>query len=195
MIQKTFLLLSIITILGACCNEKDKLLFYVIKPQKLKENQIPVFYSDKNFILYNDTTIYFHDKFVTYSCGTGIDFSKPSKLYLQPDTLKTVKLASIKTFLDSISKIPSDRNKQLILIASPKDTIRNQALLAIRNYYRNKKNTLVGIRKCTEEETYVSNAKFMRSPYDSSKCKWKIGFGDEMPNEVKVLKFLPPIEK
>ncbi len=197
MIQKTFLLLSVISILYACCNEKDKSLFYVIQTHNAEENKDLSFYSDKNFILYNDTTIYFFFNNQTnyIGCGTGIDFTKPSQLDLYPDSLSIVKFIDLKHFLDSISKIHSHHNKQLIFISSPKDTIRNKAFMVIRNYYQNKKNTLVGIRKSTEEETYVSTAKFTRKPYDPSKCKWKIGFSKTIPSDEQTLRFLPPIEK
>ena len=177
-----YLISVFVFMIYSCCNEKDKALFFVIKPYKFKENESPIFYRDKNFILYNDTTIYFHKNFFWHFCGTVIDFIKPSRLYLEPDTLKTVKLIHLTHFLDSISKIPSDKQTDIICISSPKDTIRNLALMKIRSYYKNKENKLINIRKSTEEEIYVSEAKFTGQPYDISKCKWEIGFDLEAPS-------------
>lgn len=184
--------------LFSCTNHSEKEQYFVIKdltkhhkttsdPQSI---ETPFFYGSHNFILINNSTIFYHDKFVWYSCGYGIDFTKPPRLYITPDSLVEIKLARLEQFL----KDKTSRNnflsgkmsgKNLVTFSSPTDTIRNDALPILRKFFSTKKDFLVGIRRCTEEEKYVGYAKLSNSPYNGDRINWKIGFDQVSPPPAK----------
>lgn len=185
---------------ACCCNKKNKGLFYVIKPLELSkedssEYTVPLFYSTDNFILYNDSTIYYHG-FPTHiccRCGTGLDFNKPPFLDLAPSKLLEIPIENLDSFWKN--HITNSKKKiRHITISSTTDTIYNPAMLHFLKLSDFSRKILLNRRKCTEEQVFVSEAKFRNSKYDPKKLKWEIGFDDSRtPYERKTLKFIPPL--
>ncbi|WP_430405450.1 hypothetical protein [Fluviicola sp.] len=176
-------------------NEEKSPDYFVIQPfvaDSLDEGAEPVFYGDHNFILADSEKIYYHDNsgYSRGMCGTGIDFTKPPQLFLTPDSLKEIKKEDLLDFLKTTTK--KRGHYLLVSISSPVDTIRNNAVFIIRNFYENKKKTYLGIRKFTEEEEYVVRAKLTNKVYDPRKIKWKTGFSIETPPVSETIKFIPP---
>jgi hypothetical protein len=197
-----------VTFLCSCSNHSEKEKYFVIKdltkhhkttsdPQSI---ETPFFYGSHNFILMNNSTIFYHDKFVWYSCGNGIDFTKPPRLYITPDSLVEIKLAGLEQFLKDKTNGNNFLSgkilgKNLVTISSPTDTIRNDALPILRKFFSTKKDFLVGIRRCTEEEKYVGFAKLSNRPYNGDRINWKIGFDHETPPSTKqTIEFIQPIK-
>lgn len=198
--MKTITYILGIMLLTSCCSDHDKGLFYVIKPSDLTkdslENSDSCFYGFHNFVLYNDTTIYYHNlpSKPYFRCGTGLDFSKPSFLDLNTDNTIEIPFGRLEAFWrDSI--LLSDREKRFITISSTTDTIRNKALITLLKLSDFSKKNQLNIRKCTEEQLFVAEAKFKKQSYSAQKCEWKIGFDDgQLPHEQVILRFLPPVE-
>lgn len=180
------------------CGENEKTTspdYLVIKPfvaDSLNEGVEPIFYGDHNLILADSEKIYYHDNRCYYSgmCGTGIDFTKPPRLFLTPDSLQEIKKEELLNFLKRITK--KWKRNLLVSISSPVDTIRNKSVFVIQDFFKNKKNTTLGIRKFTEEEEYVVRAKLTNKVYDPRKIKWKTGFSIEIPPMSETIKFIPP---
>ena len=156
----------------------------------------PVFYGDGNFILYDSKTILYHE-INCYGdgigCGTGMDYSKPGKLYLTPEKLIEIKYSELDQFLKTKFK-RIKHNTHIISIGSSTDTVRNPGYTILMNFKNRHKNILVSVRKWTEEEEYVATAKMKNKEYDPAKIKWKVGFadGDEWIKERRI-QFLPPV--
>lgn len=190
-------LIYLIGIVLLSCEEKQQKEpdYFVINPfvkDSLDEVE-PIFYGDHNFILADSEKIYYHDNSGYYygMCGTGIDFTKPPYLCLTPDSLREIKQEDLLGFLKKIAKKPN--RHLLISISSPVDTIRNNAVFVIRNFFENKKkDQLVGIRKFTEEEEYVVQAKLNNKAYNPRNISWKTGFSIEVPSMSETIKFIPP---
>ncbi|MEO0037782.1 MAG: hypothetical protein RIQ59_993 [Bacteroidota bacterium] len=197
-----------VTFLCSCSNHSEKEQYFVIKdltkhhkttsdPQSI---ETPFFYGSHNFILMNNSTIFYHDKFVWYGCGYGIDFTKPPRLYITPDSLVEIKLAGLEQFLKDKTNGNNFLSgkilgKNLVTISSPTDTIRNDALPILRKFFSTKKDFLVGIRRCTEEEKYVGFAKLSNRPYNGDRINWKIGFDQETPPSTKqTIEFIQTIK-
>lgn len=179
------------------CHQRIEKEQYVVIKNVIKQDSTGYeenfYYGNMNFILFDSTHIYFHDKCVFYMCGTGIDFSKPPRIYLYPDSLKEIKQKDLPVFLKRQKLKGKFHDFQSVSVSSPTDTIRNQAVFIIRNYFKNKKDVYVGIRKCTEEEYYVSQAKISGKKYKPDAVEWKIGFDHEEPTLEETIQFLPPI--
>ncbi len=198
--MKAIIFILTLATFASCCSDKDKGLFYVIKPIDVKnessEHDEIYFYGFHNFILYNDTIIYYHNlpSNPGMRCGTGLDFSKPAFLDLNTDNVIEIQLNDLESFWrDSI--LLSDREKRFITISSTTDTIRNKALITLLKLSGFSKNNQLNIRKCTEEQLFVSEAKFRKQPYSAKNRKWTIGFDDShAPPEQVTLKFLPPLD-
>lgn len=149
-------------------------------PIKCKDTTIacvPIFYGAHNFILYNDSTIYYH----TYKpdlifCGTGIDSSKPPYIGLVPEGLTLVKIKDLKSFCKKHVDPDLKDDNNLILILSPKKIIWNKALPLLYYHFKNEVKMRTGIHNCTEEQIYVSRAKFSKKEYNPKEIKWEIGF-------------------
>jgi len=168
-----FLLGLIISIFSACA-EKEKSDNYFVIPQipeiGLKRPPIISYYGQHNFILFNDTTIYYFKNDVGFVCGTGIETDLlPEKIYLTPDSLEEIDTVELKQILNK------NHNTRTVTVSSPSDTIRNEAFWILRAFI--KENYLnCFIRKCTEEEYFTSNAKFNGKKYIPEDIHWKIGF-------------------
>lgn len=144
---------------------------------------LPVFYETHNFIFYNDTTIYYHfyDRFDM--CGTGKDPYKPPHLYITPDSLKRVSIDHLFYFMTETTNIKAQhRGLTIVTLSTRNDTIRNLLIPFMIDLYNKVPNFGVSVRRCTEEEEVVANAKFTNKPFDPYKQKWKNDFN------------LPPIQ-
>lgn len=173
--------------------EKTAPNYLVIKPfvaDSTNELEDPIFYGDHNFILADSKNIYYHNNSGYYRgmCGTGIDFTKPPYLCLTPDSLQEISQKDLLNFLKTITK--KTKEYLLVSISSPVDTIRNKSVFTIRDFFKNKKKTYLGIRKFTEEEQYVLQAKLTNKAYDPKEIKWKNGFSIGAP-QWRSIQFIP----
>ena len=148
-----------------------------------------LFYGEHTFIIIDTTKIYYHNLSKNYFCGTGIDFTKPPKLDLSPNNLKVVENNNLKSFLDTISKNKNNYSYLFGSISSPKDTIRSKAFKILIEYFKRNGIEKYNIRKWTEEEKFVSEAKYANKKYKSVNIKWIIGFDHTdkftRPREIK----------
>lgn len=127
----------------------------------------PQFYGHYNFIVENNT-VYLH----TYGdrgwiCGTGIeiDYSKPERLYLTPDSLKEIN----KKGLDSLLIVWGKAEKRLLInIAGDKDYYVSPTLIS----YLDVNNIIMMKRKLTQEERVVLNYKIENKPFDIDNIEW-----------------------
>jgi hypothetical protein len=181
-------------------NQKAKDYFYVIKSPVIHsvdslDYSEPVFYGQNNFILYDSKTIFYHNKCVFHWCGTGIDYTKPDRLFLASGDLIKLKPGELKHFLETKFNWKNKHSSVRIMsISSSTDTIRNPAYSILLDFQKRHENMLVSVRKWTEEEEYVATAKMKKHPYESHKIKWKKGFSDgsESFELEDVIRFLPP---
>lgn len=196
--QITILLIANL-LLYSCSESHDKKdqIYYVIKHQQEtivpESDSLPPppfpnpFYGNYNFILIDTSTIYCHKKNKRYSCGFGLDFTKPFHLFLTPEDLSEIKINNLEIFLKSIpDSIITDKHF-FASISSPKDTIRNRAFKVITDFLKSRNIQFYNIRNLTEEEQYVLTAKLENKKYDPSLVDWKVGFGDTP-------KFNPPTD-
>ncbi len=133
---------------------------------------IIMYYGNHNFVLFDSSRIfYFYFKPFYIDCGTGleIDYSKPLKLYLTPDSLRELRRDDMQQFLEGtiLDSITNRRNTS-VSISSPSDTIRNRAFKIITDYLAAKKisSEYVYIRNWTFEEQAVVTAKTQHLGYD-----------------------------
>lgn len=198
--MKVILSLLVLITITSCCSDHDKGLFYVIKHVELSHKDSigylgPVFYSFDNFILYNDSTVYYHkmNPSVCGRCGTGLDPTKPPFINLQPSDLKVIQLKDLDLFWKKHIESSLKRNRHLT-ISSPTDTIYNLAILKLKKLSGFSEKIMLNIRNCTEEQLFVAEAKFKKKSYSTQKYEWKIGFDDgQLPHEQVILRFLPPV--
>jgi hypothetical protein len=182
------LILGLLLSFLSCSPKKtdENNVYYVIKngEEKLKPGELipppPLFYGQSNFILLDSTKIFYHDNYIFHWCGTGIDFTKPPRLLITPDSLVEVKMKDISSFLKKVipDSIQNDKHYRVI-ISSPTDTIKNKAFETITNFLKAKKIEIHNIRNWTEEEKYVLNSKIENKKYYPSTVNWKIGFDYE----------------
>ena len=188
--HKIFIIL--ITLIQFYCNTKqddNKFIYYVIKNVN-RNPKLPsppsIYYGNHNFILIDTSKIFYHNKYVYYYCGTGVDFNKPPRLFLAPKSLTEIKIKDLQAFLSN--NIPDNMFRGCYVsssISSPGDTIQNRGFKIIVDYFKIKKIGRYVIRNWTEEEQFVVTAKIKNIPYDPSKVEWKVGFD---------IKFIPPRE-
>ena len=186
----------------AACNtdEAEKNYLYVIKSplvyskDSIVSNEL-AFYGQNNFILYDSKTILYHNKCVFHWCGTGIDYTKPDRLFMTPGDFIKLKPSELKHFLETKFNWKNKHgHMSLMSISSSTDTIWNPAYSILIDFKKRHENMLVSVRKWTEEEEYVATAKMKKHPYESHKIKWKKGFSDgsEALELEDVIRFLPP---
>jgi hypothetical protein len=189
--MKYFVCVFCLSIMISCFSKKNKI-YYIIKEPAL-ENEAPngsitppppppgiAYYAPYNFILFDDTTIFFHSKYIYRKCGTGIDYSKPPKLKLETENVTQIHSNDLSKFLEN--NIPDSISKSqfsFYTISSPVDTIRSQTFEIIVDFYNAIKVKNKIVRKCTEEENYVSIAKKKNLKYDFDKINWKVGFDED----------------
>jgi len=197
-------LFPIFILIGAiygCCPDKNKGLFYVMPMANWEDSlEEPNFYGHHNFILYNDTTVYYHKipEQIGQRCGTGLDHTKPPYLDLKPQTLTKLSIKEIPEFWKRNLTQNTKNRRAIISVSSPNDTIFNKALPIIQKLFRGEKDDhlFFSIQRSTEEELLVSKAKFKHKEYDSHGVNWKIGFDHgDTPIEYRTLQFIPPIKE
>jgi len=171
--------------LQACETKPKDDYFFVINDlseeiEKSKDSSfsiLPVFYETHNFIFYNDTTIYYHyyDRFDM--CGTGKDHYKPPHLFIAPDSLKRVPIDRLFYFMKETANVKEQHGDfTIVTISNRNDTIRNLLIPFMIDLYNKVPNFGVSVRRCTEEEEVVANAKFTNKTFDPYKQKWKNDF-------------------
>lgn len=198
-----FLILIVFSFPISCSTKEDldKDIYYVIKPADTvkvvrvfdttepKPGDPPtlqppppppptMFYGHHNFVLL-DSRIFYHDNYLWHRCGTGIDWTKPPRLFLTSDSLTEIKLTDLEDFLKS--NIPDSTTKGDLTtanISSSTDTIKNQAFEIITSYFKSKNITHYGIRNWTEEEKFALTSKIENKKYDPKITKYKIGFDE-----------------
>jgi hypothetical protein len=192
--MKYLFLFSFFIYLNSCIkeNEKKNKIYHIIK-EPILEKEPPIdstlpppppppgvaYYGNYNFILYDDTTIYFHTLKLFRHCGNGIDYSKPPKLKMEANNLTQIHPKNLSYFLEnSISDSIKSNIFSFACISSPLDTVKNQAFEKITNHFKSKKINRIIVRKWTEEEKFVSQAKKNNLEYDFSQIKWKVGFDE-----------------
>ena len=132
-----------------------------------------MFYGEHNFILLN-SQIFYHKTNKIRRCGFGIDYTKPPRLYITPDSLTEINFSELEWFLKT--NIPDSLiNGDFVsaIISSPTDTIRNPAFNIIKGYFV-VKNLKHGIRNSTEEENFVLNAKIKKEKYNPQNKNFKM---------------------
>ncbi len=191
--MKSILIIIIIISLFSCSTKPDSETqkYFIIKhlvkttPNTIESPPIPplMFYGQHNFILL-DSKIFYHDNNIIRRCGTGLDNSKPPRLYLTKDSLTEIPFADLATFLnrnmpDSITNLFDITAS----ISSPSDTIKNPAFFIIKEYFKSKNIQCYVIRNWTEEENYALTAILKNKPYDPNTVDFKVGFD---------IMFIPP---
>lgn len=186
---KILTILTFILLLFGCSTRQDNVndVYYVIKhPTTTKQGTRDVpppapplitYYGNLNFILLDSSTIYFHIQHINRFCGTGIDDTKPPRVFLIPDSLTKLSINDLPQFLaTSISdSLASDRHF-FASISSPTDTIKNRAFKIITDFFKLKKIIRYNIRNWTEEEKFVTTAKIENKKYNPDSVDWKVGF-------------------
>lgn len=189
------IILFITTIFLGCSKKQDKsTVYYIIKHPDITKSDTSdmpppppppaLFYGQHNFILFDSARIFYHNKHVFYTCGTGLDRSKPPHLFLTPDSLTEIMPNELPNFLTA--NIPSRNSNErhfAVIISSQTDTITNGAYKIITDFLKMKQINTVGARNWTEEEKYVVLSKVNNKKYNSDSVDWKIGFDS---------KFTPP---
>jgi hypothetical protein len=196
--KSNIIILFFLTLIVISCKSKNEIYYVIKKIKNVKTENSTIFYptffyGQHNFIIVNSNKIYYHNKYVFHWCGTGIDFTKPSHLYITPDSLIEIRINNLRTFLKKNLVFNNNySNEKLVSISSSTDTIRNEGLKIIVDYLKHDKEIMYNIRNWTEEEKYVSLAKFKNKKYEPNKIKWKIGFDTGELINGKSIGFLPP---
>lgn len=167
-------------------DNKDSVYYIVNQPtqNKIDTGLVPIplvppmlFYGLHNFILTDSDRVFYHDNHIFRSCGTGIDDSKPPRLFLTADSIIEINIADLSNFLSK--KIPDStyhKKRFSATIASQTDTIRNPAFKIITDYFESKSIKYYNVRLLTEEENNAINSKLNKTPYDPISATFKNGF-------------------
>jgi hypothetical protein len=192
----TIILFLLTVLLFNCSTNHDNDVVYaivkhdtIVKPKGTEPPQLPKpFYGNYNFILLDSSKIFYHKKNKRYSCGYGLDHTRPFHVSLAPKNLTEIKINELEVFLKSIpDSITSDRHFYAS-VSSPKDTIKNRAYKIIADFFKSKNIKYYNTRNLTEEEQYVLISKLENKKYDPQSVNWIVGFGD-------IPKFAAPNEK
>ena len=170
--------------------ELDYLTYIEEKPKykgkKQKEEIIgkEVTNGNLNFIFYKNK-VYLFTKPINlgFMCGTGIDFSKPFRQNITPDSLieitstnfQKIVLNKIKTInfpLEEARKqydsYEFEHSRILISIGIEKDSVKGKIPILVNKIFRDKRILFSFVRKLTEEEREVAKAKYYKTPYNYS---------------------------
>lgn len=197
-ISVTFIM--VIGLFFSCSNNNKDEEYFVIKNPDTSKTKVILelprfFYGHHNFIFTNSSQLFYHNNYVFYMCGTGLDLTKPPYLHLTPDSLIEIKEADLVDFLkDKLYINENDHLETAISISAPTDMSRNKALKIIVDYIKPHKGVMCNIRKWTEEEKYVTFCKITNRKYDPKKMNWKIGFDQEESFASDSIIFFSPLE-
>lgn len=136
-----------------------------------------IFYGNYNIILLGKDKIFYHKNNRFYTCATGLDLTKPPRLFLEPASLREIKINDLSAFLNNI--FPADSSEAIafsVVISSQNDTIKNDAFRLIFKQIKEKKIKRYSIRNWTEEEKFVLQAKMENRKYNADTEKWLVGF-------------------
>jgi len=187
-LKKLLIALIFLATISSCSFEENEQLYFVIKhPEKDTATyadgnlppppQIITYYSKYNFILLDNSVIYFHKKYKYYNCYTGLDMEKPPKIGLQPKDLKKIEIEDLYSFISKEITESTIKSKTFgITITSPTDSIKNSGFWVIKNYLKSKNFRNYNIKNWTEEEEYSLKVKLQNIPYKPENIKWKVGF-------------------
>ena len=174
--------------------EEQEVVYHIIKEQIVEfDSSVPpppplpaTFYGQHNFIVSKEGNTFYHNKFKDRGwCGTGVDYTKPDFLGLRPKDLVELTDTNLEQFINKTVQSKAGTYRRIFAsISSPTDTITNKQFQIIINAFREKGFRFYSIRKTTEEELAVLNAKIKNENYNSDSIKWKEEFGG--------IKFLPP---
>lgn len=192
--MKSYLIiLFFIGLLLSSCKEKTKKEEYFVihefRDTDSTDNLYKNFYGDYNFILSDSSRIFFYKYTKVYGCGTCMESYvkyqlKPPFIRLHPDSLQEIQPQKLKVFLRQLPELENVR------ISSPVDTIRNNKLFIIQDYFKSKKDILLGIQRTTEEENEVLKAKISGKKYDMNTINWKVGFREGYHPKVVTIQFI-----
>ena len=186
MTKYILILLTLLVIGCSTKTNKDSIYFVIAKPiADTGYSDMPpplplMFYGIHNFLLVDSSRVFYHDSHIFRKCGTGIDFSKPPRLFLTSDSITEINIADLQNFL--VKQIPDStyHNKKFFgTIASQIDTIRNPAFKIIADYFESKSIKYYNVRLLTEEENNVINSKLNKTPYDPFSATFKNGFDSD----------------
>lgn len=182
-------ILTMFFLLFGCTLKKanEDEIYYVIKhPITIAQDTCDVpppkppaltYYGNFNFILLDSSTIYFHSQHIQRFCGTGIDDSKPPRVFLTSESLIKLDINLLPQFLtNSITDSLASGKRFFASISSPTDTIRNRAFKIISDFFKSKNIVRYNIRNWTEEERFVTTAKIENKSYNPDSVEWIIGF-------------------
>ncbi|WP_210465387.1 hypothetical protein [Rufibacter roseolus] len=175
--------------------KEEKVVYHIIKkPIVDSTGSTPppppvLFYGHHNFIISNAGKTYYHGhNMQLWACGNGVDFSKPEFIGLKPTDLIVLADETIEDFVhETVQDTSSIGKKVFVSISSPTDSIYNEHFETIHKVIKQKKLRYYTIRRTTEEELAVLEAKMNNRNYNSDSVNWKEGFGG--------VKFLPPTVK
>jgi hypothetical protein len=180
--------------------ELDYLTYIEEKPKYKGKNQKKeiigkeVTNGNLNFIFYKNK-VYLFTKPINlgFLCGTGLDFSKPFKQNITPDSLIEItstnfknvvfnKIKSINFPLEEARKqydsYEFEHSRILISIGIEKDSVKGKIPILVNKIFRDKRILFSFVRKLTEEEREVAKAKYYKTPYNFNKITWKVGFSE-----------------
>jgi hypothetical protein len=101
--------------------------------------------------------------------GTGLsELKAPVFLYLQPEDIYVVKnISSLKRRFES-----GELNPNNVVISVNRDTIRDTRFYELRSFLKEEMEGLPGIRRMTEEEQIVLDAKLRKIEYAPNNYSW-----------------------
>ncbi|KQB38178.1 hypothetical protein RCH33_2524 [Flavobacterium daejeonense] len=188
--MKRIFIVSLICLLFTYCNKKKETITpnrdsYIIsyEDKKIKnyydsierKNKIKipppprkVFYSDNQLIIDNQNNLFFYQKeYIQILCDYGfIDDSIPEFLGIKPKDIVKIPQNSLNDFL---SENILTKDRQILIIASQNDTIKNKSFLYFLEH--NKIPTYL-IRRTTQEEDTILFYKKNHKYYYSDEIKW-----------------------
>lgn len=181
-------------------SEIDYLTFIEEKPkykgknvkEEIKGKEIS--YGNMNFLFYKNKVFLFTKPVnLGFLCGTGIDYSKPFKQNITPESLIEISEINFKKIVFDKIKILNapleearkqydsydlEHSRILISIGIDKDSVKGKIPALINKTFRDKRIRYTFVRKLTEEEREVAKAKYYKIPYNFDKINWKIGFSE-----------------
>ena len=128
------------------------------------------FYAESQLVIDKDDKLFFYQKrYIQILCNYGNENDTlPHFLDLQPKDLVKIPESCLQDFL-SENILSKEKNRQILIIASQKDTIKNKSFLYFLDH--NKIPTYL-IRKTTQEEDTVLHYKATEKHYYSDEIKW-----------------------
>jgi hypothetical protein len=127
------------------------------------------YYAKFNIILVDTLdAIYAYE--LNLKCGTGLDeLRAPVFLRLQPEDIYLVKnISSLKRRFEN-----GEVNQNNVVISVNRDTIRDTRFYELRSFLKEEMEGLPSMRRMTEEEEIVLDAKLRRIEYDPNNYSWK----------------------